>query len=180
MNSTPKITMVSAEKLIPYTNNAKIHDQTQINNVAESIKQYGFINPIVLDKDNVIIAGHCRFMASKQLGLKEIPCIYADELTDEQIKAYRIIDNKTNESPWDLEMLNIELPEIDLTGFELYFDLPDYDDNELNESDLDEEFEKSSVTVTMKISSIDLYDDIKNKINDLCKSINATISVKMS
>ena len=115
------------DKLIPYSKNAKKHDETQISNVAESIKQFGFVQPVVVDKNGVIVIGHCRTLAAKKLGMKTVPCVMVDELTDEQVRALRIIDNKTNESPWDMELLAEELPEIDLSGFDFDFgiDLPE-------------------------------------------------------
>lgn len=115
------------DKLIPYSKNAKKHDETQISNVAESIKQFGFVQPVVVDKNGVIVIGHCRTLAAKKLGMKTVPCVMVDELTDEQVRALRIIDNKTNESPWDMEMLAEELPDIDLSKFDFDFgiDLPE-------------------------------------------------------
>lgn len=124
------------DDLIPYAKNAKRHDETQIANVAESIRQFGFVQPIVVDKNGVIVIGHCRALAAKRLGMEKVPCVAVDELTDEQVKALRIIDNKTNESPWDMEMLAEELPDIDLSGFDFDFgiDLP-----EENKEDEDKE-----------------------------------------
>lgn len=117
------------DKLIPYSKNAKKHDETQISNVAESIKQFGFVQPVVVDKNGVIVIGHCRTLAAKKLGMKTVPCVMVDELTDEQVRALRIIDNKTNESPWDMELLGDELADIDLSGFDFDFgiDLPGED-----------------------------------------------------
>lgn len=115
------------DDLVPYAQNAKRHDETQIANVAESIKQFGFVQPIVVDKNGVIVIGHCRALAAKRLGMEKVPCVAVDELTDEQVRALRIVDNKTNESPWDMEMLAEELPDIDLSGFDFDFgiDLPE-------------------------------------------------------
>lgn len=115
------------DDLVPYAKNAKRHDETQISNVAESIKQFGFVQPIVVDKNGVIVIGHCRALAAKRLGMEKVPCVAVDELTDEQVRALRIVDNKTNESPWDMEMLAEELPDIDLSGFDFDFgiDLPE-------------------------------------------------------
>lgn len=107
----------------PYEKNAKTHSQTQIENVAESIKQFGFKQTLVLDKDFVIIIGHCRFMASKALGLEKVPCIIADDLDAEQVKKLRIIDNKTNESDWDLELLSEDIADLDFSDFVLDFGL---------------------------------------------------------
>ena len=105
----------------PYAANAKKHDATQVANVAESIRQYGFVQPIVIDKDGVIVIGHCRALAAKKLGMKEVPCVCVDDLTPEQVKALRVIDNKTNESPWDMDLLAAELPGLDLEGFDFDF-----------------------------------------------------------
>lgn len=109
-------------ELIPYEKNAKKHDRRQIANVAESIRQYGFVQPVVVDRDGVIVIGHCRVLAAKKLGMAEVPCVSVEDLTPEQVNALRIVDNKANESPWDLGLLAEELPELELSGFE--FDLP--------------------------------------------------------
>lgn len=109
-------------ELIPYEKNAKKHDRRQIANVAESIRQYGFVQPVVIDRDGVIVIGHCRVLAAKKLGMAEVPCVSVEDLTPEQVNALRIVDNKANESPWDLGLLAEELPDLDLSGFE--FDLP--------------------------------------------------------
>lgn len=106
----------------PYDKNAKKHDKKQIMNVAESIRQYGFKQPIVVDKNNIIIIGHCRALAAKQLGLETVPCVSAEDLTDEQVKALRLIDNKSNESDWDLDLLDGELDGLDLSSFNFDWD----------------------------------------------------------
>ena len=111
--------------LTPYEKNTKKHDKTQIKNVAESIKQYGFVQPIVVDKNDVIVIGHCRYEAAKKLKLETVPCVCMDDLTDEQVKALRIVDNKTNESPWDMDFLTDELAEVDLSAFDFDFGLED-------------------------------------------------------
>ena len=109
-----EIMNIKTEQLVPYDKNTKKHDKTQINNVAESIKQYGFVHPIVIDKDNVVVIGHCRLLAAKQLKMKEVPCVCVEDLTEEQVKALRIVDNKSNESEWDFDFLADELSELDL------------------------------------------------------------------
>ena len=108
-------------ELKPYDKNAKKHDDVQVANVAESIRQYGFVQPIVIDRNNVVVVGHCRLLASKKLKLRSVPCVCVDDLTDEQVKALRIVDNKSNESAWDFDLLNMELPEIDLGAFDFGF-----------------------------------------------------------
>ena len=105
--------------LVPYKNNPRNND-CAVNNVAESIKEFGFKVPIVIDKNNVIVAGHTRLKASNKLGLKEVPCIVADDLTEEQIKAFRLADNKVSELvEWDFEKLENELSNltIDMSAF---------------------------------------------------------------
>ena len=113
------------DSIRPYAANAKKHDATQVANVAESIRQYGFVQPIVIDKDGVIVIGHCRALAAEKLGMKEVPCVCVDDLTPEQVKALRVIDNKTNESPWDFDILPDELADIDLSDFDFDFGIED-------------------------------------------------------
>lgn len=118
----PAAEMVDISLLKPYKKNTKKHNQTQIDNVAESIRKFGFVQPFVIDKNNEVVIGHCRLLAAQKLGIKELPCVRVDYLTAAQVKALRILDNKLNESEWDLDFLNEELPEIDLTGFDVDFD----------------------------------------------------------
>ncbi|MBQ5793192.1 MAG: ParB N-terminal domain-containing protein, partial [Clostridia bacterium] len=108
-------------ELVPYKRNTKMHDRRQILNVAESIRQYGFVQPIVIDKNNVVVIGHCRLAAALELDMQEVPCVCVDDLTPKQVKALRIVDNKTNESPWDFDILGGELEEIDLSAFDFDF-----------------------------------------------------------
>lgn len=120
-----KVANRNLAELMPYAGNAKKHDSTQIANVAESIKQFGFVQPIVIDRDGVIVIGHCRALAAKKLGMHEVPCVCVDDLTPEQVNALRIVDNKSNESPWDFDILPDELAEIDLSGFDFDFGIED-------------------------------------------------------
>lgn len=115
---------IKLKDIKPYGKNPRKNDDA-VPYVAESIKQFGFKVPIVIDKNNVIVAGHTRYKAAKKLGFKSVPCIIADDLTDEQIKAFRLADNKVSEkAEWDLDLLDSEIEEIfdiDMTdfGFEL-------------------------------------------------------------
>lgn len=111
--------------LVPYAKNAKKHDKRQIDNVAVSLERFGFVQPVVIDRDNVIVIGHCRVLAAKKLKMDEVPCVCVDELTPEQVDALRIADNKTNESEWDMDILADVLPELDLDGFDFDFGLPE-------------------------------------------------------
>src|SRR5574344_182246 len=108
-----KIIEKNCDELIPYENNARINDNA-VEAVAKSIKEFGMKNPILIDKENVIIAGHTRLKALKSLGMNTAPCIVADDLTEEQIKAFRIADNSTAQiAEWDMEKLMAELETID-------------------------------------------------------------------
>lgn len=114
---------IAVKDLIPYDKNTKKHDDVQINNVAESIKQYGFVQPIVIDKNNVVVIGHCRLLAAKKLKMADVPCVCVDDLTEEQVKALRIVDNKSNESDWLNDILELELFDVDLSAFDFDFGL---------------------------------------------------------
>lgn len=128
-----KITKRRLADIVPYAGNAKKHDKRQINNGAESIKQYGFVQPIVIDRDGVIVIGHCRAMAAKKLGMEEVPCVCVDDLTPEQVNALRLVDNKSNESDWDFDLLADELPGLDLSAFDFDWGLPIEDESEVIE-----------------------------------------------
>lgn len=107
-----KIVYKKVSDLIPYEKNPRKNDEA-VEYVANSIKEFGFKVPIVIDKNGIIVTGHTRLKASKQLGIKEVPCIIAEDLTEEQVKAFRLADNKVSEaSNWDYELLDEELDEI--------------------------------------------------------------------
>lgn len=112
-------------ELKPYPNNPRKNDHA-VDAVAASIREFGFKVPLVIDKDGVIVAGHTRYKAAQKLGLKELPCIVADDLTDDQIKAFRLADNKTAElAEWDFELLDLELDDIELDMSQFGFELAD-------------------------------------------------------
>ena len=114
-----QIVMRKLSELTPYAHNPR-DNAGAVDAVARSIKEFGFRNPIILDRDGVIVAGHTRVKAAQALGLEEVPCIVADDLTPEQAKAFRIADNKTGEiAKWDFELLPIELKELQTDGFDL-------------------------------------------------------------
>jgi DNA modification methylase len=119
-----KIEYLPIKDLKPYERNAKKHDETQIKNVAESIKQFGFAQPIVVDRNNVVIIGHCRLLASKKLKLKEVPVVRMEDLTDEQVQKLRLLDNRLNESEWDFDLLAEDVQQLDWDGFEIDWELP--------------------------------------------------------
>lgn len=121
------IELIKVAKLVPYARNAKLHSQQQIDQVAASIQEFGFNNPVLIDKDNGIIAGHCRVLAAQKIGREYVPCIRLTHLTDVQRRAYILADNRLGETGggWDIEMLNLEVEElkslnfaVDVTGFD--------------------------------------------------------------
>ena len=114
-----QIENVALSEIKPYEHNAKKHDEKQIGNVAESIYQFGWQQPLVLDKDKVIIIGHCRYLAAKKLKLKTVPCKIAADLTADEVKKLRALDNKLNESEWDLDMLSLDIGGLDFKGFDV-------------------------------------------------------------
>lgn len=135
-----EIHLIKIDDLKPYEKNPRKNDDA-VEYVANSIKEFGFKVPIVIDSNNVIVAGHTRYKAAKQLGMEELPCIIADDLTDDQIKAYRLADNKVAEfSEWDFSLLEEEMSnlfdfEMDLFGFEdqeeeQYEDIDDNDNGD--------------------------------------------------
>ena len=124
--------LLSVEDLIPYVNNARIHSQDQINQVAASINEWGFTNPILIDEKNMILAGHCRLLAAQKIKLDKVPVIIARGWSEEQKKAYIIADNKLSlNSSWDDELLKLDLKSLENNGFNL--DLVGFNSFELSE-----------------------------------------------
>lgn len=120
-----KIDMIKLADLVPYIRNAKKHDKTQIDNVAQSIKEFGIVQPIVVDKDNNIIIGHCRVLACKKLKIKEVPVVKLEDLTPEEANKLRLLDNKLNESEWDFDLLADDVPELDFSAYDIDWQLPE-------------------------------------------------------
>ena len=143
MTNELKIEYLPVGSLKPYEKNAKKHPAEQVEHIANSIREFGFRQPLVIDKDNVLVIGHGRILAAKKLGLDTVPCVRADDLTDEQIKALRLADNKTNESEWDFDLLGGELDDIfDIDMEQFGFDVSlDDDPQEVIEDEVPEEVE---------------------------------------
>jgi ParB-like chromosome segregation protein Spo0J len=145
MKNKPKIEQVSVTALIPYARNSRTHSEVQVSQIAGSIREFGFTNPVLIDAENGIIAGHGRIMAAQKLGLAEVPCIRLDHLTETQRRAYIIADNKLAlNAGWDEEMLGLELTELQLLGIDpesLGFSDLEIDDM-LNSEEIVDEVEK--------------------------------------
>lgn len=132
MGVKKQIVYKKVDELIPYEKNPRKNSEA-VKYVANSIKQFNFQSPIIVDKNNVVVCGHTRLMATKKLGIEEVPCIVADDLTDEQIKAFRLADNKVAEqAEWDIGLLNEELDDI------LSFDMEDFGFDMFSMDDIEE------------------------------------------
>ena len=145
--TTTDMQLVSLDKLVPYVNNARTHSPEQIGKLRSSLREFGFINPIIIDRDFGIIAGHGRVLAAREEGIKEVPCVFVDHLTEAQKKAYIIADNRMAlDAGWDEELLRVEIEalqaeafDLSLTGFgsDEIADLLGGDDEEVKDDDYD-------------------------------------------
>ena len=165
--------------LKPYEKNPRLNDDA-VKYVAESIKEFGFKVPIVIDKDNNIVCGHTRWKACKKLKIDTVPCVVADDLTDEQIRAYRLADNRVAEkAEWDLALLDTELAEIETIDMTLL----GFDDKQEEiepPQDLDDDTEKESIVITLNIKSQVDYEMIKKKISEIIDGLDVSMAVKMA
>jgi site-specific DNA-methyltransferase (adenine-specific) len=123
-----EIKQIKINQLIEYKNNAKKHDEAQIKNVMQSIKEFGMVQPIVIDQNNTIIIGHCRFRALKRLKWEEVPCVRIENLSENEINKLRLLDNKLNESEWDFDLLADQVTEIDWSDFDIDWSILEIDE----------------------------------------------------
>lgn len=152
-----EIIQLSVSELNEYKNNAKTHSPEQIKSVANSIERFGMVQPIVVDDNNTIVIGHCRYRAAKELGMTRIPCVKMSGLTEDEIKALRLADNKTNESEWDYDALSEEIKKLD--GIELQdFGFIEYEMLVMSDEDVDEQITPE------KIDKTETADTTKRKI----------------
>lgn len=157
MNVTERFEKVNIDKLVPYARNARTHSKEQILQLRASLREFGFVNPVIVDKDLDIIAGHGRILAAKEEGITEVPCVFAEHLTEAQKRAYIIADNRlAMNAGWDMEMLSVEISELQGVDFDLSvlgFDeaelsklMGDIEDVKDDDFDVDEELKKPAVT----------------------------------
>ena len=145
--TTTEMQLISIDKLVPYVNNARTHSAEQIIKLRSSLREFGFVNPIIIDRDFNVIAGHGRLMAAKEEGINEVPCVFADFLTDAQKKEYILADNRmAMDAGWDEELLKIEMEELQNLGYDLGYtgfdekelaDLFGIDDKEVKDDEFD-------------------------------------------
>lgn len=157
MKTTTEMQLVKTDRLIPYVNNARTHSAEQINKLRSSLREFGFVNPVIIDREFNVIAGHGRIAAAKAEGISEVPCVFADHLTDAQKKAYILADNRmAMDAGWDEEMLKVEIESLQAEDFDL--GLTGFDEKELSslfdtdnevtddDFDVDAELEKPCIT----------------------------------
>lgn len=138
--TTTDMKLVSISKLVPYVNNARTHSPEQINKLRSSLREFGFINPVIIDKDYGIIAGHGRVIAAKEEGIDEVPCVFVDYLTEAQKKAYILADNRmAMDAGWDEELLKLEIESLQAEDFDVSF--TGFDEKELADLFKDKETE---------------------------------------
>ena len=137
MKTTTEMRLVPLSKLVPYVNNARTHSPEQINKLRSSLREFGFVNPVIIDRNYGVIAGHGRILAAKEEGISEVPCVFADHLTEAQKKAYIIADNRmAMDAGWDEELLRVEIEALQAEAFDL--SLTGFDDKELADLFADE------------------------------------------
>ncbi len=131
MITTERFEKVNIDRLVPYARNARTHSKEQILQIRSSIREFGFVNPVIVDKDLGVIAGHGRILAAKEEGITEVPCVFAEHLTEAQKRAYIIADNRLAlNAGWDPEMLSVEIADLQAADFDVL--LLGFDDAELN------------------------------------------------
>lgn len=132
MRTTTEMKLVPIDRLVPYINNARTHSPEQINKLRSSLQEFGFINPVIIDRDYGVIAGHGRILAAKEEGITEVPCVFADYLTEAQKKAYIIADNRmAMDAGWDEELLRVEIEVLQAEAFDV--SLTGFDPNEIDD-----------------------------------------------
>lgn len=157
MKTTTEMQLIATEKLIPYVNNARTHSTEQINKLRSSLREFGFINPVIIDRGFNVIAGHGRIEAAQAEGISEVPCVFADHLTEAQKKAYILADNRmAMDAGWDEELLRVEIEALQAESFDV--GLTGFDESEIADLfetdsevkddgfDVDAELEKPPVT----------------------------------
>ena len=172
-----KIDYVNIDEIKPYENNAKLHPAEQVEQIKQSIKEFGFNDPIAIDENNVIIEGHGRYIACKELDIKEVPIIRLEDLDDEHKRAYMLVHNKlTMNTDFDIELLIEELDNI----FNIDMSKFDFEIEDINMDELDsEEEEKKKVNISIIIDNYSDYESIKERLENLAEEINANINMKM-
>ena len=186
-----KIEWRDISELTPYERNAKIHPDEQIDQIANSLEAFGWQSFIVIGKNGVIVAGHGRYLAAQKLTKEskgkyhwnddepfdwtKVPCKSADTMTEDEIKAYRLADNKLNESPWDEALREIEQAEIEMDMEQFGFEI----EQAFDETELDDETTKNNVVVTLNCGTALNYETVRERLENIADEIGGSIAVKM-
>lgn len=150
MKTTSEMQLVSIAKLVPYQNNARTHSPAQIQKLRSSLREFGFVNPVIIDRDYNVIAGHGRIVAAREEGITEVPCVFVDHLTEAQKKAYILADNRmAMDAGWDEELLRVELEALEGMGFDL--GMTGFDEKELAELFPNEEAKEDDFDVEAEL-----------------------------
>lgn len=176
-----QVIWMNPDELTPYPGNAKMHPADQIEHIANSIKSFGWTQPIVVDENNVVVIGHGRLMAAKELHLEKVPVVRRDDLTEEQINACRLADNKTNESPWDFVKLEEELAQLAIDGIDMSdFGFDSAEVTEVPEHLDDDGEEKMHVIASINFPNVDVYESVKDELQQIAEENGALLAVKMA
>ena len=157
----------------PYKKNAKKHDETQIKNVMQSIKEFGVVQPIVVDRNNTIIIGHCRYEAMKRLGYDELQedWVKVVELSEEEAEKLRLLDNKLNESEWDMDLLAEDVPQLDFSDFDIDWGLSEEQEENTEKERKDVNYNES-ISVVIECANDEEAEETFTKLSEmgyLCK-----------
>jgi hypothetical protein len=158
-----EIQQININEIKEYEKNAKKHDDAQIKNVMQSIKEFGMVQPIVIDQNNIIIIGHCRFRALKRLKWEEVPCVRIENLSENEINKLRLLDNKLNESEWDFDLLSDQIAEIDWSDFDIDWDIQKFEENDQN---IKEAKYTESISVVIECDNEFEAESIYNKLKE--------------
>lgn len=165
MGKIEKIESVEVGLLVPYANNAKIHGKNQLEMLKKSIQEFGFLTPCLIDKDYNLIAGHGRVMAAKALGMKEIPCVYVEGLSEEQRRAYILADNRLGElGEWDMDLVFEELSSLNDMDFDVSLTGFDFDGMNSSEPEAEEDDFEEDIPEEPKSKPGDLYQLGKHRL----------------
>lgn len=165
MGKIEKIESVEVGLLVPYANNAKIHGKNQLEMLKKSIQEFGFLTPCLIDKDFNLIAGHGRVMAAKALGMKEIPCVYIEGLSEEQRRAYILADNRLGElGEWDMDLVFEELNSLNDMDFDVSITGFDFDGMNSSEPEAEEDDFEEDIPEEPKSKPGDLYQLGKHRL----------------
>ena len=180
-----EVVYLSPDELTPYENNTRKHTPEDIEQIKESILAFGFLDPVgIWGSNNLIVEGHGRQIAAKELGLEKVPCIRLDHLTDTQRRDYAIRHNRTAElSGWDFgkleeEVARLEIEGVDLSGLKFTFE--DLEQEALDESNLDDDTTKSNVIATINFKSVADYESAKDELQNVADAHGASLAVKMA